>query len=280
MLRGVSDSAVWTSWRNTLSSWVVMVIISRVFEPNCTSSLLILVSVFILSGLTGCGQTNPTPDQTVLVSEVSPTQVIADPWKSIPVAPPGYGEQGEHILFYSDRSGAYELYQVSLSNPEVIQLTDVSALELEPSWSPDRQMMAFKSDHADEWWRIFVVDFDGGEPKQVTHFNGDSWTPTWSPDGSVLLFVSHLTGDEEIYLTDLESEPINLTQHSGAQDTFPVWSPDGSEIAFVSDREGVENIYLMSRDGSNIRRLTDFEGMDTAPNWSPDGSKIAFVSAR
>ena len=49
VLRGVSDSVVWKSWRNTLSSWAVRVIISWVFAPNCTSALLI---DFLLTGAT------------------------------------------------------------------------------------------------------------------------------------------------------------------------------------------------------------------------------------
>jgi TolB protein len=194
------------------------------------------------------------------------------------------------VLFFSNRSGRYQLYQIALDGSGLVQLTknsDHDIYDMEPAWSTDGKI-AFTT-RVDGWWEVFVLDTNGDLPTQLTDFGADSWSLAWSPDGRSLAFVSNVTGDDEIYLVTLEdAAPVNLTKRPDANEFLPVWSPSGQQIAFVSDRAGVEgaiqeleqDIFVMAPDGSGVTRLTDAEGWDTSPNWSPDGSRIAFVTER
>jgi Tol biopolymer transport system component len=58
----------------------------------------------------------------------------------------------------------------------------------------------------------------------------------WSPDGKQIVFVSNISGRNNLWLVASESGwPTQLTV-SDQRQTSPAWSPDGSEIAFVTDR--------------------------------------------
>ena len=156
-------------------------------------------------------------------------------------------------------------------------LTNDSADDWSPSWSPDGRHIAFVSDR-DGNEEIYVMGSDGTNPRNLTDHSAEDRLPSWSPDGRHIAFVSDRDGNEEIYVMGSDgTNPRRLTDHS-AEDRLPSWSPDGRHIAFVSDRDGNEEIYVMGSDGTNPRRLTTDGGW--LPSWSPDGRHIAFVSRR
>jgi Tol biopolymer transport system component len=230
--------------------------------------------------------TAPTGTNGTVVAIPIPTLVTLDFRKFFPAVPPGMGKVYNHLIFFSNVSGKYLVYQINLDGSgftQLSQFTDQDVYDMEPAWSPDGRI-AFTSKQADGRWEIFILYPDRPLPVQLTSLGADCWSLGWSPDGKYLTFVSNATQDEEIYLISADGgTPLNLTQRHDANDFLPVWSPDGQHIMFVSNREeGVSlDIYVMKIDGSEVTRLTaTSQARNTSPNWSPDGSKIAFVSDR
>jgi Tol biopolymer transport system component len=223
-------------------------------------------------------------EQSSITPKSFPLEVL-DFRTYFPAVPPGLGKIAKHLIFFSNRTGKYQLYQINLDGSNLVQLTnnpDLDVYDMEPAWAPDGRI-AFTSKHMDGKWEIFVIYPDRNLPVQLTDWGADSWSLAWSPDGKDLVFVSNYTGSDEIYLIPAAGgTPVNLTNRPDANDYLPVWSPDGQHIAFVSDREGVPalNIYVMGRDGSQVTRLTGPEWRSTSPDWSPAGDQIAFVSDR
>ena len=149
--------------------------------------------------------------------------------------------------------------------------------------------IAFASDR-DGNWEIYVMDVDGGNPRNLTNDPSDDRDPSWSPDGKRIVFFSNRDGHvidgrptSEIYVMDADGgNPQNLTNDRN-DDRFPSWSPDGKRIAFVSDRDGPPryfDIYVMDADGGNLQRLTSDPRDDRNPSWSPDGERIVFGARR
>lgn len=168
----------------------------------------------------------------------------------------------------------------------LVRLTNNSAMDTRPAWSPDGMSIAFTSNR-DGINEIYVMDANGSNVKRLTNNMAEDANPAWSPDGRTLLFESERDGNREVYVMNADGgNQIRLTRNNAA-DVTPSWSPDGARIAFASNRDTGPpynpynlDIYVMNADGSNVRRIVDDPEYDVGPQWSPDGRKILFVSGR
>ena len=220
-------------------------------------------------------------------------------------ASPAWSPDGKKITFASFRDlhklkGIIfaEIYVMNVDGTHPINLTQSpERADFSSSWSPDGKQIAFTSDEGWKWdgsggshRNIWVMDADGGNPRNLTNHGAKDVSPDWSPDGMQIAFESNRDGDWEanfgapsdIYaMTPDGVNLINLTNHPAA-DGNPAWSPDGNQIAFESNRDGDENweIYVMNADGTNPINLTNHPAIDRGPAWSPDGKRIAFSSNR
>lgn len=154
-----------------------------------------------------------------------------------------------------------------------------------PSWSPDRQFIAFASSrqHTGHGFDIWVVKPDNTGLQRITTSTGENGLPAWSPDGSKIAFASTRTdttpGHAEIWVMNADgSNQVQLT-HDDALANAPAWSPDGSEIAYQSNAGGTTQIWVVNADGSNAHQLTNDAFNDASPSWSSTGL-IVFQSDR
>ncbi len=69
------------------------------------------------------------------------------------------------------------------------QLTNPTAKDNNPKWSPDGRWILFESTRSGSS-QIWVINPYGGEAKQLTKISTDASTATWSPDGRHIAFVS------------------------------------------------------------------------------------------
>lgn len=130
---------------------------------------------------------------------------------------------------------------------------------------------------------LFIVDYDGFNPRQVTVNGSLNILPAWRPDGQALAYVSYRQGSPLVYLAKIfEGQSVaNLTGERDFSQAFsPAFSPDGRSLAFASNRAGNTDIFVAGADGSGPRRLTTTTAKDTAPCFSPTAQEIAFTSDR
>ena len=225
-------------------------------------------------------------------------------------AVPAWSPDGQKITFASFRdehriqvNGIIlgDIYVMNADGTNPINLTQsVERPESASSWSPDGKQIAFGSAKYFRWDDLFhsdiwVMDADGGNPRNLTNHHASDLSPDWSPDGQQIAFSSDRNRDWEFDVQEKNWEVfvmntdgtnlINLTNHP-TEDRNPAWSPDGRQIAFSSNRdrkdaddENVE-IYVMNADGTNPINLTNHPAQDSRPDWSPDGLQIVFTSDR
>ena len=102
---------------------------------------------------------------------------------------PSLSPDAKSVVYSSDQNGSFEIYikQLTPSGGE-LQLTKDGQQNLQPSWSPDGQRIAYISKKRGGIW---VVSALGGAPKQLTDVGA---RPVWSPDGSTIAYQSGETG--------------------------------------------------------------------------------------
>jgi TolB protein len=89
-----------------------------------------------------------------------------------------------------------EIYVMDAEGTNVHQLTDNTAYDSYPRWSPDGSLIVFSSDRAETGhWEVFVMNADGSSVRQLTHTlsNATAINPVWRPERSLSISVADLT---------------------------------------------------------------------------------------
>ncbi len=128
---------------------------------------------------------------------------------------------------------------------------------------------------------LYVMDYDGHDPRQVTADGFLNLMPRWSPDRRHLVFTSYRSrGTQAITLLELATGKRWTMVSINGLNITPAFSPDGSHLAFSTSVDGNAEIYKLDTRTKAFDRLTTHSGGDLSPSWSPSGQEIAFTSDR
>ncbi|MBB4932469.1 Tol biopolymer transport system component [Lipingzhangella halophila] len=174
---------------------------------------------------------------------------------------------------------AANLYTLRPGQDEPAQLTDSTAEETDPAYSPDASEILYRS-NADGPHNILRIDAEGGEASNVTRDTGAQASPTWSPEGERVSYEDHSArrppDTNGIYTNTPNGDDAEQITVGGRS---PDWDPRDEWLAYVH-HEGAHNqwrIHWVSPDGSgnsDILSRTDTE--ITGLEWSPEGDFLAY----
>ena len=160
------------------------------------------------------------------------------------------------------------------------RLTPPSAgvLQIEPSWSPDGEGLAFatafQAGPAAGGDGDVVVDRLGSPPRLVGSIPHAEW-PAWSPSGASLAFQSPSSSNGAAAWSIMVAAPNGTALRRLVAGRGPLaWSPDSSQLAIASDN----GIAIVRLDGTLERRILPGTRVSSL-DWSPDGRRFVFTSA-
>jgi TolB protein len=125
-------------------------------------------------------------------------------------------------------------------------------------------------------WQASAADLEISIPIQITH--AQNFDPEPSPDGKKLVFISMLSGKEQLFTMDADGKNIAQLTRDDADHEDPAWSPDGKKIALVRITKDRTSIAVMNADGSNVDVLTPKEHNTIHPNWSADSKQVIYCT--
>lgn len=197
---------------------------------------------------------------------------------------PSLAPDGKSFVFASMANGNFDLFLQRVGGKNPILLTkDSTADEVQPSFSPDGERIAFRSDRQPAG--IYVMEATGENLRPVT---AGGFYPSWSPDGKELVFSAarhdapsvRNTNPSKLWIVNVLTGARRLLTDRDAMQ--PVWSPNGARIAFWFMPPGVgrSDIAIIARDGGEPLVITKDASTNWNPVWSPDGKYLYFASDR
>ena len=197
----------------------------------------------------------------------------------------------------------YDIWQYTLADKSLKNLTSTRGYDAEGGWSPDGKKIVFASNRAayegklskeDEerlkidkqhFMEIYTADADGSNVQRLTSvpgydggpfFNADSKRICWrrfTPKGDVAeVWTMNTDGSDQRDITKL-----------GAMSWAPYFHPSGDYLIFTTNLNGFANfeLYIVDAAGKhNPVRVTTTDGFDGLPVFTPDGKKLSWTSGR
>ncbi len=192
---------------------------------------------------------------------------------------PAISPDGKRIAFASRRNGFFDIYILDLDNGATTRITDSLAYDASPSWSPDGQWLVYET-YENGYLDIQIrsaVDPDQA-PIQLTSDAFADNSPVWSPQGRQVAFVSNRTGNDEIWVANLDQagsgQFINASNRPQGDESHPAWSGDGTRLAWSSSG-GNAAAGIYSLDLSQPGSLPFYLGAGDQPVWSSSKGEVA-----
>jgi len=196
---------------------------------------------------------------------------------------------------------AGDLWLVPSSGGMARRITSSPGRELFPKFSPDGKWIAFTGEY-DGNFNVYVMAADGGQPKQLTFFQGSpqplsdrmgihNEVVTWTPDSKRIVFLSRRDSSN-----GWTKRPFTVGIEGGLPEPLPVreggllsFSADGNKMAYNQIFRNfrtwkrytgglAQSISIYDLKNNTVEDLPHTEWTDTFPMWH--GNTVYFTSDR
>ena len=197
----------------------------------------------------------------------------------------------------------YDIWEYSLMDKSLKNLTQTRGYDAEGGWSPDGKKLVFASNRSayekelspedserlkidkQYFMEIYLSDADGSNVKQLTKTPGYDGGPFFSADGQQICWRRFTPkGDvAEIWTMKTDDSDAKAATKLGAMSWAPYFHPSGEYLIFTTNLNGFANfeLYIVDTAGKHEPvRVTTTDGFDGLPVFTPDGKKLSWTSGR
>jgi TolB protein len=132
---------------------------------------------------------------------------------------PAWAPNGRQIAFTSTRSGSPQIYMMDADGSNVRRVSFDGLFHDEPTWAYDGTRIACTT-RDEGTFQIATIDAVTNDRKVIAA-PGNNESPCFSPEGSMIAFESDRTGKPQIYITDANGIPRQLTTEGSNHS--PTW---------------------------------------------------------
>lgn len=179
--------------------------------------------------------------------------------------------KGDRIVFTSMRDGDPEIYSMDLNGRNQKRLTFEKGYDGGPFFSWDGTKIVFRAsrpqteeelkDYKDlvenglvrpTTLEIYIMNADGSNIQQVTHFGKASFAPFIHPDNERIIFSSNVQSENrrnfDLYIINVDGTGLERITKNDTFDGFPIFTRDGKNVVFCSNRfnkkQGETNVFI------------------------------------
>jgi eukaryotic-like serine/threonine-protein kinase len=138
-------------------------------------------------------------------------------------------------------------------------------------WTPDGRIVYHSNASGSD--DIWLVNVDGGNPKQLTANARINDGPVVSPDGRHIVFYSDRTGAPHLWRMNIDGSDQRQLTYGAVGEQSPQFSPDGRWVVYRTAM-GRPTVWRIPADGGEPVQLTDKHSI--SPTVSPDSKMVAY----
>ncbi len=185
---------------------------------------------------------------------------------------PDLSPVSERIVFSTNRSGFYEIWDADLSGGDLRRLTNFSSgFTAHPRYSPDGARIAFDA-RLETTARIYVMDRNGSNLVVVSDDITNAYAPTWSADGRQLYYSVEAGDTLQIWRADFATgDSVQVTTDGG------FFAREGADGFLYHVRPNEDGIWRIAMDKpSEVEHLSPLPGIADWGNWALHDDRIVF----
>ncbi len=194
---------------------------------------------------------------------------------------PRWIRDGRAVVFSSNRTGNWQLWQVAADGGSLRRLRSSSCNDWQADPSPDGRRLAFLSDCGGPQ-SLWLLELASGAARLLVRHGRRSvlGNPHWSPDGRRIVFSSNHGFGHQIFVVETgtgEERRVSSLLSGGCE---PRFSPDARRVVYVTrgHRRPTSRLLEVELANGAETALLAWPGLNYDPVYSPDGEELAFVS--
>lgn len=159
---------------------------------------------------------------------------------------PNWSPDGQRLVFTSNRSGNYEIWEIHIDGSGLRQITDSPQREGLAIYGPNGRYLAFQRTMARRDAEIVVQDLETGAEVNVSSW-GDGWDgwPSFRPNGEVL-FTSNRDGSPQLWAVQPDGSGLRqVTKFEGMRVRRAHWAPDGARLVTNVERPQDPSVFIV-----------------------------------
>lgn len=133
---------------------------------------------------------------------------------------------------------------------------------------------------------IFIMDFDGGNIRQLTKDRNFALSPKWAPDGKRIVFTSYRPSvkggfvNPNLYMYNVLTQERTVLSAVKGLNTGGAFHPKENKIAYTFSVNARPEIYVLDLDSKVRYPITKTTYFSVEPSWAPDGNQLTFSSSK